>query len=207
MMRPCARTNTLSQRLITACITCSTISMVDAGAPNFANDRNDVANLGWIRVRPGPRRAAAKSARLRARGQVQGVCGRRSSGRRPARRACRRGRQVARLPLPSPARRRGRRCRRWAPTAMFSRTVRLAKGCAIWNVRAMPRAARSCGGRAPMSLPLKTMRPLVGCSKPEIEREQRRLARAIRTDQAGDAAGSPRSSEAESTASSPPKRF
>ena len=42
----------------------------------------------------------------------------------------------------------GDRCRSRqcvAPTSRFSKTVRFAKGCGIWNERAMPARARACG--------------------------------------------------------------
>ena len=72
---------------------------------------------------------------------------------------------------------------------MFSRTVSPANGCAIWNVRAMPRRASRCGGRPVMSAPSKNTRPSVGGEESGDDREQRGLAGAVRADQRGDAAG------------------
>ena len=48
---------------------------------------------------------------------------------------------------------------------MFSRTLRPANGCTIWNVRAMPLAARTCVGRCVIAVPSNWTSPLVGASK------------------------------------------
>ena len=89
---------------------------------------------------------------------------------------------------------------------MFSRTLRPGKGRAIWNVRAMPRLARTCGAWPEMSSPLKRIVPSVGVSKPDINPNKVVLPAPfgpIRPVMRPASA----SSEAESTASRPPKRL
>ena len=66
---------------------------------------------------------------------------------------------------------------------MFSRTVCAAKGCTIWKVRVMPARAFRCGARPVMSRPSKRTVPGVGRQEARHQREQRRLAGAVRADQ------------------------
>jgi len=49
---------------------------------------------------------------------------------------------------------------------MFSRTVRPAKGCGIWNERASPLRQRCSGGKWVMSSPANTTRPPSGGTVP-----------------------------------------
>ena len=51
---------------------------------------------------------------------------------------------------------------------MFSRTLILAKGWVIWNVRTMPAAQILCGASPVMSLPSKATRPASGVWKPAM---------------------------------------
>ena len=153
MMRPSASTNTCSARLITACITCSIITMVMPRSRDRADHRHHVADLG--RVEAGQHLVEQQQPRLdreRARELEPLAAGDRQARGRPVEHA-RRGRPRARPRRRRPAHRRARGRDRCAPTAMFSRTVRPANGCTIWKVRAMPRRASRCGGTPVMSAP------------------------------------------------------
>ncbi len=74
------------------------------------------------------------------------------------------------------------------PTMTLSMTDRSPNSRMFWNVRAMPsRATRSAGRRA-MSWPSSSIEPVVGADHPRQQVEQRRLARAVRPDDAVDGA-------------------
>ena len=57
-----------------------------------------------------------------------------------------------------------------------------------WNVRAIPSRARLCGDLGEVTRPSKVTRPPSGRNMPEEAVEERRLAGAVRTDQADDLA-------------------
>jgi hypothetical protein len=63
----------------------------------------------------------------------------------------------------------------------FSKTVRSPKIFVTWYERAMPRRETACA-RPVMSSPLNRMCPLDGGRNPGEEVEERRLARAVGTD-------------------------
>ena len=79
---------------------------------------------------------------------------------------------------------------RWcAPTRMLSRTVMVGNNARFWNVRPMPSAAMRCRGSAARSaLPRSRISPAVAAVDVADAVEQRRLARAVRPDQAADLA-------------------
>src|SRR5271165_6264095 len=78
----------------------------------------------------------------------------------------------------SPARSNQRRARAESPrplswpnssaTSTFSRTLKLAKGCGIWKLRAMPRRQRTLGLSRVMSRPSRWMWPPEGSRAPEM---------------------------------------
>ena len=92
-----------------------------------------------------------------------------------------------------------------AATSTFSRAERLPNASSRWNVRAMPRRARRCGFAPVRSTAVEHHAAAVGRLQPGDHVEQRRLAGAVRADEAGDAAGLD-VSDAASSASSPPNR-
>ena len=101
--------------------------------------------------------------------------------------------QLARCRAARAARRRPRRDRRRPATSAasrtFSRTVSRPKGSRRWNVRARPRRARLNGASSVTSRPSSATRRRRGGWSPQIDVEQRRLAGAVRADEAGDRPG------------------
>ena len=206
MMRPSDSTNTFSARLITACMTCSIMTMV---MPRSAMAR---ITGTMSRISDGLRPASTSSSRS-SRGSIASA--RASSSRlRPATVRLAAGRSSAiaktrpraRRRLRQPARRRARGRDRCEPTAMFSRTVRPANGCTIWKVRAMPRRASRSGGSAGDVVAGIDDAAFARRQEAGDDREQGGLAGAVRTDQRGDASGKA-ANEALFTASRPPKRL
>ncbi len=120
----------------------------DAAVADGADHRHDVADLG--RVEPGQHLVEQQQLRLgreRA-GELEPLAGR--DGEAGGRAIEQIGEPDVGSPTFSAAASASARARwrRWAPTAMLSRTDRPANGCTIWKVRAMPRRASRCGGRA-----------------------------------------------------------
>ena len=162
------------------------------------------------RIQAGKHLVEQQKSRLggeRAR-EFEPLARRQPSGSRPARRAVapRPTRRATSPAAASAARARGMRAdgrrRRYCRAR-----VSPANGCRIWKVRAMPSAARLCGGAPVMSAPIEDDAARARrAAKPGDQIEQRRLAGAVRADQAGDA---PRHDieETPSTASRPPKRL
>ena len=66
----------------------------------------------------------------------------------------------------------------------FSSTVMLVKGLGIWKLRTMPSRVRWCGGSAVMSRPSKRMRAAVDGQRAGDAVDERRLAGAVRADEA-----------------------
>ena len=91
--------------------------------------------------------------------------------------------------------------------ATLSRTVIDANGRGIWYVRATPTCAIRCGGSPPMLRPSDADRPAARPERPGHEVDERRLARAVRPDQARPARRSRTVSETPSRARTPPKRL
>ena len=124
----------------------------DAAVAEGPDHRHDVANLG--RIEPGHHFVEQQQLRLgrQRAGELQPLAprdGQRRAGRVEHVAEADRARDLVR---PRRARRRAAMAQMGAD-AMFSRTVRPAKGCTIWNVRAMPRRASRCGGTPVMSSP------------------------------------------------------
>ena len=192
MMRPSASTKTCSARLITACITCSIISMVMPRVAERADDRHDVADLR--RVEPGEHLIEQQQLRL---------------GRERARKleplapgdgeAC--GRTVEQV---AEADRRGRpprlpQARRRARDGADARRPRCSRARSSRRTAARSgrcgrcRAARSrCGGMPVTSCAGEADAACARRKEAGDQGEQRRLAGAVRADQRRDAAGSAR---------------
>ena len=127
-----------------------------------------------------------------------------SSSRGPAARArasstalARAVRELGRLPVRE--RRRGRRRRAaraalrprprvCAPTSTCSSTVIDSNSSTFWNVRAIPRRTTRCGGVRSRLSPSNAISPVVGLVEARDQVEERRLAGAVRADQADDLA-------------------
>ena len=75
-------------------------------------------------------------------------------------------------------------------TIRFSTTVMLLNGRGIWKLRAMPRRVRTWAGNCVMSSPRNTHGAGLGAERAGDAVDQRRLARAVRADQAEPLAGS-----------------
>ena len=166
-MRPPEITCTCSQRLITACITCSIIRMVtppariscNTGRKSRSSDGFNPANTSSSSNMRGRVASARATSRRFRPATVSAAAGLSNCGPRPRR-----------WPTSSASAKASRRLgrRRKAPTAIFSRTESPAKGCTIWKVRARPSFARSCGLRPVISSPSNNTSPALGCSKPAI---------------------------------------
>ena len=76
-----------------------------------------------------------------------------------------------------------------APTRRFSKTVMLAKGCGIWNERAMPARARACGERGGDVAAVEADRAGIGLQRTGDQVEERGLSGAVRPDDAERVAG------------------
>ena len=74
------------------------------------------------------------------------------------------------------------------PSSTFSSTVRPGKRRTDWKVRARPRRASRCGLSPVTSWPFIRTVPAVGFWKPRERVDERRLAGAVRADQAEDLA-------------------
>ena len=94
----------------------------------------------------------------------------------------------------------------WAPTSTFSSTVMRRQICRFWNVRAMPRRLRAWAGSSSTSVPLKRTAPDVGVCTPDDHVDERRLARAVGTDE-GVHGAAPHVEVESLRAATPPKRF
>ena len=88
-------------------------------------------------------------------------------------------------------------------TKRFSRTERSSKSSIDCHVRASPRRARTCGGSRVRSCPSSSTRP-PGADEAADRVDERRLAGAVRADQA-DELPSPTSRSTSTTACTPPK--
>ena len=75
-----------------------------------------------------------------------------------------------------------------APTRTFSSTVIVGKSSTFWNVRAIPSLTTRLGGVCSSDLPSKTTSPESSAVEPRDHVERRRLAGAVRPDQAEDRA-------------------
>ncbi len=106
----------------------------------------------------------------------------------PRRRARRAPAPSRRAPAPRGRARARRQIRIVPPSAAsaarraFSRTSSSGKTFDTWKVRPIPARVRRNGGRAVMSTPSSSTRPVVGRSRPEMQVEQRRLAGPVRAD-------------------------
>ena len=94
-----------------------------------------------------------------------------------------------------------------AARSRFSSTVRLRNGRGIWKLRIMPSRTRRCAESRVMSRPLKTIRPPSAAQHPRHAVDQRRLAGAVRADQARAARARTRCRLTASSAVKPPNRL
>src|SRR6266704_3127466 len=155
-----------SDSFISACITCSIMSTVTP-LSRIARITGDISETS-CGLRPASTSsskrsfgsvasARASSRRLRP-AMVRSRAGLSSRPERPTRSAM--------LSAWASAALRCARCR-CDPTAMFSRTVCPANGCAIWKVRVIPRRQMRCGASPVTSCPRKLTEPASGSRNPE----------------------------------------
>ena len=104
----------------------------------------------------------------------------------PAHRARRRARAARAARRPAAAPRAAARPTPSAATSTFSRTVSPRNERLCWNVRAIPARPRRCGLQRVTSRSSSSTVPEVGESKPGEHVHERRLAGAVRADQADD---------------------
>ena len=158
----------------------------------------------WRSCRPRARRARGAWDRWRARARSRGAAGRRRAGASRGRwratatptysssssaRFSMRGLLGARAPVAQRSRPTRRPCvRTCRPIITFSSAERLANSRMFWNVRAMPRAATSCGFRPRERPAVERERAAVRVVDAGEHVEQRRLARAVGPDQPVDLA-------------------
>src|SRR6476661_2712856 len=165
MMRPCASTKTCSASRITACITCSIISIV---MPRPASARMTGTMAATSRgLSPAStsssRRSSGPAASARASSSRLRPATVRLAAARPRRSPSPTALATSAAASSASARARRDRC---APIAMFSCTLSPANGCATWNVRTMPRRARRCAGMPVISAPRWKIRPSLGVRNP-----------------------------------------
>ena len=147
-----------------------------------------------LRARPPPRGSARRRARRggaaaasrRARARARRASGSRTAARRPGRAHARgdRRRRAPRAPRPR------RACRPCpcAPTSTFSRTDIVRKSWMFWNVRATPLRTILNAGCLRSDAPSRSTVARVGRVQARDDVERRRLAGAVRPDQARDLA-------------------
>ena len=113
-------------------------------------------------------------------------------------------RGVARGPTDELACERRATTARSAATTRFSRTSRSSNSSVLCHVRARPRRDRACGGSRPRSCPSSSTRPVAGDEAGDRV-DERRLAGAVRADQADQLARRAPRGRRSSSARTPPK--
>ena len=191
--RASGRGRARGSRSQTAMISATLWSISSTPAPNVVADRADDGGEGGDLglVQAGRRLVHQHEARpQRERPRDARAAARRRAGARP--RGRRRARARPSRPSSSSARRRASRADAPAPsaaTSTFSRTVSPRKRRPCWNVRASPARPRRCGGQRVMSLSAELDPPGRRQVEAGEDVDERRLAGAVRADQAEDLVG------------------
>ena len=179
-------TCTWSEIPITRFMWCSTRSTVSfAVVADLLDEAPELRDL--LVVEPAGRLVEQQQLRRarRARARARPASASRTAARRPAAARSRRARRSRAPRAPRPRRCAPRVC---APTRTLSSTVIVLKSSTFWNVRAIPRRTIPCTRRLQQVSPSKRDLALVRRVEPRDHVERRRLAGAVRADQADDLA-------------------